>query len=386
MTAPWQQFLFWAGGLIVLLLLLYLLSPIMLPFVAGGIIAYFLDPAVQWMARGRLPRWLATTIVLALFGLALIVLIALIVPLLRLQATELIRQLPILFAQASTLLDDATRALAKKVPEADVQRLRMALGGSVGDIMSWAIRQVQTLLTSGVALANLLSLVFITPMVAFFLLRDWDRIVAKIDDWLPRDKLDTIREQARLVDAMLAGYIRGQLLVCLALGIYYTAALTAVGLEFGLILGILTGLLTFIPYVGFTTGLALAAGLGLIQFGWGMNFIWVLIIFAIGEVLESSVLSPSLVGQRVQLHPVWVIFALLAFGTLFGILGVLIALPAAAVAGVLVRFALGHYMASPLYRRRGTEPAPFGGELRPVEPELPPAPVRVRAGKRRPAE
>ncbi|MGH6989485.1 MAG: AI-2E family transporter, partial [Stellaceae bacterium] len=325
MTAPWQQFLFWAGGLIVLLLLLYLLSPIMLPFVAGGIIAYFLDPAVQWMARGRLPRWLATTIVLALFGLALIVLIALIVPLLRLQATELIRQLPILFAQASTLLDDATRALAKKVPEADVQRLRMALGGSVGDIMSWAIRQVQTLLTSGVALANLLSLVFITPMVAFFLLRDWDRIVAKIDDWLPRDKLDTIREQARLVDAMLAGYIRGQLLVCLALGIYYTAALTAVGLEFGLILGILTGLLTFIPYVGFTTGLALAAGLGLIQFGWGMNFIWVLIIFAIGEVLESSVLSPSLVGQRVQLHPVWVIFALLAFGTLFGILGVLIA-------------------------------------------------------------
>jgi predicted PurR-regulated permease PerM len=381
MTAPWQQLLFWIGGLLIVLLLLYLLSPIMLPFVAGGIIAYFLDPAVHRMVRWGVPRWLATSIVLSLFGLVLIVLIALIVPLLRLQATELINQMPVLLTQVSTLLNEATNAAAKKLPAADIQRIRDALGGSVGDIVSWAIRQVQLLLTSGVALANLLSLIFITPVVAFFLLRDWDRILAKLDDWLPRDRLSTIREQARLVDAMLAGYIRGQLLVCLVLGVYYAAALTAVGLQFGLILGILTGILTFIPYVGFATGLVLAIGLGFIQFGWGVDLIWVLVVFAIGEVLESSFLSPNLVGQRVQLHPVWVIFALLAFGTLFGFMGVLIALPAAAVTGVLVRFALRHYLASPLYRSRAPAEPRTTAEAPPAAPE----PARVRTGNHTPA-
>lgn len=381
MTRSWQQFLFWVGALLVLLLLFYLLSSIMLPFVAGGIIAYFLDPAVQWLTRWRLPRWLATVIVLALFGIALMVLIALIVPLLRLQTTELINQLPVLLTQISSLLDQATKLAAHKLPAADFEKVREALGGSVGDLVSWAVRQVQSLLTSGLALANLLSLVFITPVVAFFLLRDWDRIVAKIDSWLPRDQLPTIREQAKLVDTMLAGYIRGQLLVCLVLGIYYAAALTAVGLEFGLILGILTGLLTFIPYVGFTSGLMLATGLGLIQFGWGMDLIWVLIVFAIGEVLESSVLSPSLVGQRVQLHPVWVIFALLAFGTLFGFLGVLIALPAAAVTGVLIRFALSRYLASPLYRVRRPEPMRIAAETKPAADQ-----ARLGPEKRNPAE
>jgi predicted PurR-regulated permease PerM len=191
--------------------------------------------------------------------------------------------------------------------------------------------------------------VFITPIVAFFLLRDWPRIVAGVDSWLPRHHLGTIREQARLVDLTLAGFMRGQLLVCLGTGIYYAVALTVIHLDFGLIIGILAGILTFIPYVGFATGFVLAMGLALLQFGTFSGMLWVFAVFAIGQVLEGNVLSPKLVGERVHLHPVWVIFALLAFGSVLGFVGVLIALPAAAVTGVLVRFALGRYLASPLY-------------------------------------
>jgi len=313
-------------------------------------VAYFLDPAAVWLTRWRWPRWLAALVILLLFGLFVTLLIALIVPLLRLQAVELLDRLPALFSQAQHWLDQGMAHAAKTLPAEEFKKLQGTISGSMGDVLAWAVRQVQRIVTSGLALANLLSLVVITPVVAFFLLRDWNRIIALCDSWLPRGHLATIREQAIQVDAMLGGYIRGQLLVCLGLGIFYAAALTATGLEFGLIVGILTGILAFIPYIGFASGFVLAIGLALLQFGWGMGVVWVLVIFAIGEVLESSFLSPKLVGERVRLHPVWVIFALLAFGSLFGFLGVLIALPAAAVTGVLVRFALSRYLASPLYR------------------------------------
>lgn len=347
---PRQEIAFWLGVLAVFFLLVYLLSPILLPFVAGGIIAYFLDPAVRWLTQWRVPRWLATFVVLLIFGLVLIVLIALLVPLLRLQVSELIARLPTLFSQAQALLTQSMATAAQRLPAEDYQKLQSALSGSMDKVMAWAVSQAQGILTSGLALANLLSLVIITPVVAFFLLRDWDRIVAKVDSWLPRDHIGTLREQAGQVDAMLGGYIRGQLLVCLALGIYYAVCLSLSGLQFGLIVGILTGILAFIPYVGFFTGFVLAVGLALMQFGWSLGLVLVLLTFAIGQVLESSFLSPKLVGERVRLHPVWVIFALLAFGSLFGFLGVLIALPAAAVTGVVVRFALSRYLSSPLYR------------------------------------
>ncbi|HEY7992164.1 MAG TPA: AI-2E family transporter [Stellaceae bacterium] len=347
---PRQEILFWLGVTAVFFLLVYLLSPILLPFAAGGIIAYFLDPAVRWLSRWRVPRWLSSFVVLVIFGVVLGLLIALIVPLVRLQASELVARLPAIVAQAQALLNQLMAHAAQSLPPEDFAKLQHTLGGSMGDVLAWAVRQVQSVLSSGLALANLLSLVVITPVVAFFLLRDWDRIVAAVDSWLPRDHLRTLREQAREVDAMLGGYIRGQLLVCVALALFYAVALSLSGLEFGLIVGILTGILAFIPYVGFAIGFVLALGLGLLQFGWGWGLIWVLLTFAVGQVLESSFLSPKLVGERVRLHPVWVIFALLAFGSLFGFLGVLIALPAAAVTGVVVRFALSRYKDSMLYR------------------------------------
>ena len=258
---------------------------------------------------------------------------------------------------ARTRAEQLMHLVEQQLPPQDVAKLRDALGSGVGTIAGWMARLIQSLLSSGVALANLLSLLFITPVVAFFLLRDWDKVVRRVDSWLPRQYAVTIREQARLVDATLAGYLRGQLLVCLGVGIYYAAALTLIRLEFGLIIGILAGILTFIPYVGFATGFVLALSLALLQFGTFSGVLLVIVVFAIGQVLESNVLAPKLVGTRVHLHPVWVIFALLAFGSVFGFLGVLLALPTAAVIGVLVRFALARYLASPLYDPRNRHPS-----------------------------
>ena len=344
-----QQMLFWLGALAILLLLVYLLSPILLPFAAGSAIAYFLDPAVDRLERWRVPRSVATVLALLLFVLALVIVLALLVPLLQLQAAELAGRVPALVAQTRHHLEQLMATAQRHLEPEDMAKLRDMLGSAMASVASWVVRLIQSLLTSGFALANLLSLIFITPIVSFFLLRDWDRIVARVDSWLPRDHLATIREQARLVDATLGGFARGQLLVCLGVGVYYAAALSLIRLDFGLIIGILAGILTFIPYVGFATGFVLALGLALLQFGTLSGMLWVVGVFAVGQVLESNVLAPKLVGERVHLHPVWVIFALLAFGSIFGFLGILLALPAAAVIGVLLRFALSRYLASPLY-------------------------------------
>lgn len=355
---PRQQGFFWLGALVVFFALVYLLSPILLPFVAGFVIAYFLDPAVHALERWHIGRALGTVIVLVAFGLALLVIVALLLPLVQLQVAELAVRVPSLIADVRQRIEQLMQLAEQQLAPEDVARLRDLVGSGLADLASWAVRLVQSVLTSSIALANLLSLIFVTPIVAFFLLRDWRRIIAVVDSWLPRHHATTIREQARLVDVTLSGFIRGQLLVCLGVGLYYAVALTAIHLEFGLIIGILAGVLTFIPYVGFATGFVLALGLALIQFGNLSGLLWVVGVFAVGQVLEANVLAPKLVGERVQLHPVWVIFALFAFGTIFGFLGVLLALPAAAVVGVLARFALGRYLASPLYDPGNREPPP----------------------------
>jgi predicted PurR-regulated permease PerM len=190
----------------------------------------------------------------------------------------------------------------------------------------------------------------VTPIVAFYLLTDWDRIVAKVDHWLPRDHVDTIRQIAREIDSAMAGFIRGQGTVCLVLGLFYAIALSIAGLNFGLLIGLAAGLLSFVPYIGTIIGGVTAIGTGLVQF-WP-NWVHVLIIlgiFAAGQLLEGNFLSPKLVGHRIGLHPVWLMFALFAFGYLFGFVGLLLAVPLAAAVGVLVRFGLKQYLKSPFY-------------------------------------
>ena len=344
-----RQALFWVCALAAFFLLLHLLSGMLLPFVLGLGIAYTLAPLAALLVRWKVPRTLAALGSLLGFLLTVVAVIVLIVPVVQLQATQLARSAPgaVDFArrEVQVLLDLAQQEL----PPEDLAKVHDMVGSWTGSALTWTASLAERLLTSGLALANILSLLLITPLVAFFMLRDWDSIVARLDSWLPRPYAPTIRQQLRIVDETIAGYIHGQGLVSLVVGVYYAVALSIVGLDFAFILGVVVGILSFIPYIGEITGAILAIGLASIQFGtWG-KIITIAIIFLAGHLVAANVLQPRLVGARVHLHPVWVIFALLAFGTLFGFVGVMLALPAAAVTGVLVRFALARYLTSPFF-------------------------------------
>ena len=225
---------------------------------------------------------------------------------------------------------------------------------SIGDLVTqgvgWLTTFLRSLWSGGRALVSLFSLVVVTPVVAFYLIYDWHRMIASVDGSVPPRNRETVRRLAREIDAAIAGFVRGQTAVCLVLGSFYAVALTLTGLNFGLLIGLISGVITFIPYVGSMTGLTLALGVAVAQF-WP-EWTWivtVLAIFLFGQFVEGNVLAPKLVGENVGLHPVWIIFALLAFGYLFGFVGLLVAVPLAATINILIRFALQRYRESALY-------------------------------------
>jgi predicted PurR-regulated permease PerM len=228
--------------------------------------------------------------------------------------------------------------------------VRDALNGIGKTIQARGGELAQGLLTSALSVINAIVFIVVVPVVAFYLLLDWDNMVTRIDSWLPRDHRETIRAIARDIDKVLAGFVRGQVSVCIALGTFYAVALMLAGLDFGLIVGAIAGLITFIPYIGALIGGALAIGLALFQF-WGewLNIGIIAAIFAAGQFLEGNIITPRFVGKSVGLHPVWLLFALSAFGTVFGFVGMLVAVPVAAAIGVLARFGIGQYLGSRLY-------------------------------------
>lgn len=349
MTAE-RQVRFWFFGLLTFLVLVFLLSSVLLPFVAGMAIAYLLDPVCDRLEAMGASRTLATSIVTLIFIIVVALVLVLLVPLVLGQAARLLENLPgyleFLREKISTLLT----VIEMKLDAQMLDKIRAAVLGSADNVISWISKALVGLLSGGVALVNVVSLLVITPVVAFYLLRDWDRIVERVDGWLPRDHADVIRDLVRQVDATLSGFLRGQGTVCLVLGVFYAIGLSLAGLDFGLIVGMLAGILSIVPYVGSIVGLALSVGLALGQFDSLTGVVIVAAIFFAGQVLEGYVLTPNLVGDKVGLHPVWLIFGLLAGGTLFGFVGVLLAVPVAAVIGVGVRFGLSQYLASHYYQ------------------------------------
>jgi len=343
-----QRVLFWLAMLIALLVFVWLLRSVLLPFVAGAVIAFFLDPATDRLSK-VMPRWAATALVIVLFSLVCVLALLLAVPLIVSQIVGLIAALPGYLQVAYENLRPTFDWVNERLGEQQVEQLRQSASGFVGEILSVGTSVVTGVLRSGVALLSLLSLLIITPVVAFYLLRDWDRMIGTIDGYLPHRYRDTVRQLASEVNQTLQSFLLGQSLVCLILGVAYAIALTIVGLNFGLVIGLIAGALTFIPYVGSLVGFVLSVGVALVQFDDWVMWLVVAGIFFAGQAVEGNFLTPKLVGSSVGLHAVWIIFALMAGGALFGFTGLLLAVPVAAIIGVLIRFFLGQYRQSSLY-------------------------------------
>jgi predicted PurR-regulated permease PerM len=347
-----RQVLFWFGALVVFILFCWVLGDVLLPFVAGMVLAYLLNPLADRLERHGVHRFVATLLVLGAFILLFVIAIIVVVPLLGSQLLQFIQRVPEYFRLLQDLIvTEANQDWIRRMIGTETLDLRKSVGDLVGQGAAWAGAFLGGIWSGGRALLSLVAVLVVTPIVTLYMLLDWHRMVNKVDSWLPRDHRNTIRGLAREIDAVLAGFIRGQAIVSLVLGTFYAIALTLAGLNFGLLIGFAAGILNFVPYLGSTAGLLLAGGVALAQF-WP-DWPWVLAIigiFFVGQFVEGYFLQPKLVGDRVGLHPVWLIFALFAFGYLLGFLGLLIAVPLAAAFGVLVRFALGQYLASPLYK------------------------------------
>jgi predicted PurR-regulated permease PerM len=356
-----RQIGFWIVAFAVTALALFVLRDILLPFVAGFALAYLLDPLADRLERLGIGRLGATLIILVLFVLIFIVALVLLVPVVANQLAAFIERLPATVTRLQELALQQGAPFIERLGGAEaLTEAQRSVGDLVGQGVAWLGTFLKSLWSGGQALLSVFALLVVTPVVAFYLLVDWDHMVATVDGWLPLRNRETVRIIARDIDAAVAGFIRGQAAVCLILGTFYAVGLTLVDLNFGALIGMSAGFLSFIPYVGSLTGLILSVGVAIVQF-WP-DWLWIVAtlgIFVFGQFVEGNILSPKLVGASVGLHPVWLMFALLAFGTLFGFVGLLLAVPLAAAVGVLARHALRQYMASPLYRDGAViEPGP----------------------------
>ena len=357
-----RQVLFWAILFVALGYGLHLLGSIMTPFAAGIALGYLLDPVVSKMEKFGLSRLSAALVILVVFGAVVAVTVILVAPILGGQLVAFAQRLPGYAMRLQALAVEEGNAFLEKYgggwlgalglgEQLSSAQIQKSVGDFVAQGAQWLVNAARSLVSGGAAVFDFLSLMLITPVVAFYILIDWNRMIAEIDSWLPLEHRKALRAIAREIDSALAGFIRGQSLVCLFLGLWYGVGLTLIGLDFGFLIGVFAGLLGFVPYVGSLAALVLSIGVSLVQ-GWPSLklFSMALAVVVSGQFLEGYVVSPKLVGESIGLHPVWLMFALLGFGQLFGFVGLIIAVPTAAALGVVVRHLIGLYLASPFYR------------------------------------
>jgi predicted PurR-regulated permease PerM len=338
---------FWVVTFVVLAAALWLLHDILLPFVAGIALAYVLAPVADRGERLGINRTVAALLIVGVFVVSLISLILLLVPLLLQQGTALISHIPGYVKRVRELVVDLNLPWLNWLGATDSGT---TLSDLVGQLATWLLSFSYSLWTGGKALVSFASVLIVMPVVTFYLIRDWHPMVDRVDSWIPVRQRETVRQLAREIDAAIGGFLRGQFGVCLFLGCYYAVGLMLAGLEFGLLIGLIAGVITFVPYIGSMTGLMIAASVAIAQFwpDW-KRITLVIAIFLVGQFIEGNIVSPKFVGERVGLHPVWLIFAMFAFGYLFGFVGLLIAVPLGAAIAVLLRFGLRQYFASPIY-------------------------------------
>ena len=340
-----DQIKYWTIAASILLIFLWLLGDILLPFVLGAAIAYLLDPIVDRLERLGTGRVLGTILILMAAFFVLFFIFLLLIPL-------VIDQFRLLAAAAPDLVTSVQALVLNQI--ASISPESEALNSTVSNLSTMAQEKLGiifgSVMASAISLIDVIMLMVITPVVAVYLLVDWDRILGKINKLLPLDHASVVRSLASEIDSTLSAFVRGMIAVCLVLGIYYATALSLIGLEFGLIIGFIAGLVSFIPYVGALLGGVLAIGLALIQF-WGDFELVALVVgvFIVGQIFEGNILTPKLVGNSVGLHPVSLILALSLFGAFFGFIGLLLAVPLAASAGVILRFFIKKYKMSRLF-------------------------------------
>jgi len=342
----WQ----WLVIAVVVGFVVWLLSPVLMPFAIAGMLAYLCDPLADRLEAWKLNRTLAVSIVFAFMVLVVVGILLLLIPLIQRQVVHLIESLPSYVAWVKQVAMPWIEVHLHLAPGSfDTDRIMAALRSHIGSVSTIVATTLAKVSKSGFGIVLWLTNLVLIPVVTFYLLRDWDRLMAQIDGLLPRRQRPTIVRLARESNQVLGAFVRGQLLVMVALGIIYGVGLTLIGLNVGPLIGMVAGLLSFVPYLGFITGLVAAVIAVLVEFGDWFHLGLLAIVFAIGQAMEGYVLTPKLVGDKIGLHPVAVIFAVLAGGQLFGFLGVLLALPAAAVIMVLVRYGYKRYQDSDLY-------------------------------------
>jgi predicted PurR-regulated permease PerM len=377
-----NQVLVWAGFFLVAILLLWVFRSILLPFVVGMALAYLLNPVVNWLQRIRIPRSFASALVLVLVIAVITGLVLMLVPLVSSQVGGLVLRLPAYIGDLQHLLQDLAPQLNEWLGPERAAQLEASLAGMIGNGIELVGSIASQIAQSGFGVLNTLVVLFITPVVAFYLLLDWDGMIKRVDTLLPRQHRDEIRGVLGQIDRAMAGWLRGQGSVIVVLSVYYSTALWLVGLDFGIAIGLIGGLLSFVPYVGFLIGFALSMTIAVVQFWPDMwvRLLIVLAVYVVGQFLEGNILVPNLVGQSININPVWLMFALFAFGLLFGFVGLLLAVPLTAIAGVLTRYALQKYQESSLYLGETAVEA--------AEPVTAPAKAapRPRRGKAKPAE
>ncbi len=345
-----RNIVFWGVAFVVFAGLLWLLSPILLPFVLGIALAYLLDPLNRRLTKRGMSRFVAALLILGGFVLAFALLVIIIAPVLAKQFSAFIENASAYALRLQVLVSDPEHPWIKRLVGDNLVGADKSVGDLMNQVMGYLTGVLGSVWAKGQALLSIFSLVIITPVVAFYLSCDWDRMISTVDHLIPLQQRETVRNLAREIDASISAYVHGQSGLCLILGSYYAVGLTLAGLSFGFLIGVVSGLISFIPYVGSLTALVVSHCVAVAQFfpDWGRILI-VAGIVLLGQFFEGNVLAPKLVGHSVGLHPVWLMFALFAFGYLFGFVGLLLAVPLAAAAGVLIRFALQRYIASPYY-------------------------------------
>jgi len=345
-----RPIVFWIAMFAAVIAVIVLLREVLLPFVAGMVLAYLLDPLASRLERLGMNRLLATLVIIMFALTTIALLLILTLPVIVRELAYFVENFPRYVERLRVLATDPSRPWVSKIIGEGLGEAETSIGDLKTLASDWFGTFLHSLWSGGRALISAFSLAVVTPIVAGYLLYHWNRMIAAIDNWVPPARRETVRELARDINDTISGFVRGQSVLCLLLAVFYATVLWLIGLKHGALIGFAAGVMSFIPYLGSLSGLVVSTCIAIAQFwpDW-KSILLIPAVFFVGQSLADYVLAPYLVARRVHLNPVWVMFALFAFGYLFGFVGLLIAVPVAAAIGVLMRFALRRYYASPLY-------------------------------------